>query len=151
MFEQTQAQPRVETVTVPILATNVQRIMFPKVPTLDRSQVVSLRVFAVGELPVSPNGLVTPADAVQARAFVTLVGQDNSEVHREIPMHEFLRQDFAGWFYRFSPCKINWEKSYIRFAGATLVANTEFTFNVGYFYDADMNGEPIGKSQTATT
>lgn len=150
MFEKSQRLPRIESVTVPILQTNANRIMFPKVPTLDRSQIVALRLFSVTQLPVSPNGATTPADAVMARGFVTLVGQDNSEIHRDIPLTEFIRNTYAGWFYQFSPCKVNWEKSFIRFVGATLVLNTELTFNVGYFYDADQPGMPIGVSSTNT-
>lgn len=134
MYKQHQNVPRLESIVVNIINAAATTINFPKVPNLDGGYLVAMRAYTVTQLPVNKNGSAVPPLSVLQRCFITLKGRNNEDLVTDLPYLELLRENYAGLFYSVGPLAIDWEKSFIRFEGATLSGEVGKGIQFGLHY-----------------
>lgn len=125
-------------------ASTLTRFQFPTQNFLRNKHIVSLDVFSVNDLTLSPQGYTLPTKANLQSAYVTFYGADPEKPDamgdwiQNLPlltMHRMVNGTDPYVFDQFKlvPRILIWEKSYI-LLGAALgnTAITSFVFNVGY-------------------
>jgi hypothetical protein len=137
---------RIETVEL-IVQTGYTagQINFPDIPELrsdaDKDAVIfAIQTYSIDSVPLSFNGNTTASLAQLKNAFLTLY-VTGSEAVFNVPLLKFLNIQNSGSsyynareYYECSPLRVDWTKSYIRFAtpGTTGTAQYSFIFDFTY-------------------
>jgi hypothetical protein len=140
-------------VELPILAnTTLRKFNFPTQNFLRAKNIVSIEIYTVNDMTVSPQGNTLPTTGNLTSGYLTLYG-DNPEAKnadgewlQQIALPSLHRinnliDPFVFGLYTLQPRKIVWEKSYVElFAAAGNTANLSFLFLVGYQGNEGDNG-----------
>lgn len=136
---------KTQIVELPVAANStLQSFNFPTQNFLRMKQIISIEVYSVNDLTLSPLGNTLPTKANLSGAYMTLYGQDpentdsNGVWIESFPLWSLHRLNngtdpFVFDLFTMVPRNIVWEKSSINIGD--VLGNTDplsFVFNVGY-------------------
>lgn len=133
-------------------ATN-NEFYFPSLPLLQNAHLLNLELDVIANAPLCPDKTPNIPANLSAVGFLTLVNYNGKQIVHDYPINKLNYQANGGVFSnlqkQFKGQRIDWQKSYVRFADNTLIpamgTNTAVLFTVYY---ADVKSEERKDAQS---